>query len=1005
MAPIDFTNEILNLFPLPGLWETASFLTILVAIRIFIYAVTAKEEPKHHFYIGSFLLYALVLAFFGEVGLIGVLIVHSISVVFRNRGGRVPVVDDIFDRAKGFKDVSTFTVAALALMILQYVQYLIPASKESLNALPSLVAKLFPGEILLIILLGGFLFTSSKKNEHFSADLGKIIFWFVTILVLVGVDALLWYIGFLTVRPLFDAALRGFKQQKQFDGNSPELEELEALQDAQDNDHGSMTVLGKYLAASIRETNRSISNLARTITQKEEEGEHGGTRSKSFSIFAFVKALFKWEFMDYLNSLGDGEADDDEEETDDDEERETSGHTSMLFLGLLLILAYVGDLTLPWMVAIIIDVALAIYLYFTLGKVGARTVNKVLVLAALAVNVFYSNLIPTFLIVFFIIGAFHLGPKGRSSVGTVAVILVLILVLAPMLNLNLASSVAAAKNNSWFSNISLFSIQGLSNIPGPRDIVDYFKREIFDPLTKPYYISEVESSVASENIGVQLNIRPLGSNLFYSGHSGRISADIAGELVKPLMRECFLNKTLPKCQVITSCSLKGYGRSLTSPRILSFADFAGSKGRIDCDFTPVQSGSKEINFEVEFDFETSSYVPFYAIQEERYNSKRADGETDLAILSEYGFPVPVSKRTPGPVEVGIGLDEGFLYPVPTIPKEARPLPFGFTIRENTRYGEISEIKDAKLYIPEGFVINNCAYPFDFKEEEQSQEGEKIYSLSRSVTGTQITDFLTVTCWLTPNKGSSEIVSGGGVPTAKWFRVSVNTRNKIKRSTFVNVKAIDADDGSTYSSSKARDFCPEDVSKCSEYPDKDFCDVDGCFYNCAYSYAGTNECHSCSEYSTCSDYEGGHQCTLDPCQIGCSWQETAEKCEVINMETKFIWPMKTSQKQVTCDEGDDRIVLFTQTGEIIAPISGTLLTGTESSMTIANDPYKITFFQPEIVTRERGNVFRGQVIGKASKDTKFEITLHGERQNLFDFYAKQDPKVTLLSNDPGCGGSI
>lgn len=973
----EFVNDPLSrfMFPFPELWEgTALLLTILVALRIILYSIAAKEDDGHfHFRIGSPLLYLLVFMFFGMWGLFFVVLLHF----GRLHEWKILKWTDNFAKfiPRKVEDISVFVITVWMLLIFQ----LLPQSiSSSLNKLPTLFDFLPTiAWATLFLLLYIFVNVRKGKSQRLKHDLGLSVLFFLGFVLFVGVDGLYIYLIIVAVSPFFTRAesIEGGDWEGYYVQEEKELRKFSSEQ------RGSMNVLGNLMASAVsglsKVTSNSISKLAQTLGEKI-----GVNRNERNSDFPTIPKDAKVQSS----------------------------------IGILWLLVILGDVIFDWIVlpkpsllSILIDVALGGLLIWQLSKYSK--LNTILISILVLLEIFGYGYLPLFVIYLIfapMLSFLHLTPQGSLGKSVlVGLVFLLVIFGAPLFNLDMGQAIASSRQ----------SVQeyGISDITNPfvnlkdriGDTVNEAKKQ-FKIATLPYYATQVEDDENSKDIGLDLKINPSGSQQFYEGVPGRISAQLEGELTRDLMRECFKDSSLEKCQVKTSCSLDGQGPASTGQdNTFSFTEI-GSRKTIICDFVPLSSA--KLNIGTEFDFETKARASFYGMDSDTYNTlSGVEGLRDRQIIERYGYNYPVSKRTPGPVELGIGVDN-FIVRIPREdkdnPSKSRdylPTSFGFTLY--AKDGKITDINDVTIYVPKGFKLDtsSCNYPFSFEESpDLSKDGEKVYKLFRPVSSYDISEFLTVNCLLYPDAFEETLSPGLPISDTQWLVVSVNTKNVIERSTYVTVKS--RSESSDFQTIPSLDVCPKRVNVCSDYPSKSWCDNDPCLLNCVYNYGLLDigsSCESCPSGAKCSDYINNAYCNLDPCNMGCSWINN--ECINVGIEDNFGWVSQRTREVHGCDSNDkNRLIVSDFDRELKSPASGTILTGSADSLTIDHgDGYKSTFFQLKSVRRAKGNVMKGETIGFAKRETMFEITKSGVTIDLFGFYKNKQKPIIITSKDPSC----
>jgi len=979
--PSGFVQDPLTrlMYPFPELW-TGGFiiLTLLVALRLGLYAISAREDTGHyHFRIGSPLLYLLVWMFFGIVGLFIISLIHF----GRLKKWSIFQLGDAIPRK--FEDISTFIITVYFLLIFQ----LLPKSLyDSLQSLPSLFQFLDPlvwatGLLLLYI----FINVRMGRSQSIKKDIGMTAIFFVGFLLFVGIEGLYIYLIAVSIRPFLTKGEGGKEWDGYYVRGDQELKRYSEKQ------KGSMNVIGNLMAHAVSGlasvTSDSISKLAKTIGEKIGVSEKKEEKQKENS--------------------GKEEKTQAKEEIKIDVEKEDNGKekkkatASFLFLGVLIIF---NDLILDFfflpsggLLSILADLILVGVMIYILGS--KSKLNWFLTIIVGFLEIFGYGGYPLFfiyLLVASMIPFIHLVTPENRKVALISSV-ILILVVFGGANYGFGETISQVRSNTQQFRPD-FSL--ITNIP--QSISERFQntKKQLKLATLPYYATQVENDENSKDIGLTLKINPSGSQQFYEGVPGRVSATLKGKLTKDLMKECFTNSTLSKCQVSTYCSLDGQGPADTGKtNAFSFTEI-GNQKTIICDFTPLSSTKLKLG--AEFEFNTKARVPFYAMKQEDYNSYSGiDSLSDRQIIEKFGYKIPVSKRTPGPVELKIGVDNTIVRIPETDSDASLPTNFGFTIFSND--GKITEISDVVIFVPQGFELDksSCNYPFSFERDVEAEiEGEKVYRLVSVISGYEISDFLTVNCLLYPDSFSESFSAGIPLSGEKWLVVEVNTKNVIERSTSLSVRP--RSQSKDFESIPTLDVCPKDVNICGDYPSGQWCSNDPCLLNCVRFvglFGSYSSCGQCPSDLECGDYGNENYCSLDSCKMGCSWVD--EACVGFGVEKNLGWPLKKTKEVLGCDENDkNRLILSDFEKELRAPASGDILTGSETGLTIDHgDGYKTTFFQLDSVRRAKGNVRKNEVIGFASKDTMFEITKSGKTINLFDFYEKK--KIKIKSRDPSC----
>ncbi|MBL7050574.1 hypothetical protein ISS04_00235 [Candidatus Woesearchaeota archaeon] len=209
--------------------------------------------------------------------------------------------------------------------------------------------------------------------------------------------------------------------------------------------------------------------------------------------------------------------------------------------------------------------------------------------------------------------------------------------------------------------------------------------------------------------------------------------------------------------------------------ISEFTIIGNDEQDIDCTFKKGfnKTGSKKINFFANYNFKTSAYLKTYFMDEER---KKIMRRADIDHFREYGITekIPIPIYTNGPIKLGIDTTS---QPI-GVSDEMNPK-VGFTV-ENTWEGEIKEITNIEISLPQGLYLNseNCDYSFE-------DMGDNTFKLKEIEQIGEIKEYRSFNCRTKLTDSNSLL---GDVPlSTKYFRVSTDYLFESETSKTISIK--------------------------------------------------------------------------------------------------------------------------------------------------------------------------------------------------------------------------
>jgi hypothetical protein len=308
------------------------------------------------------------------------------------------------------------------------------------------------------------------------------------------------------------------------------------------------------------------------------------------------------------------------------------------------------------------------------------------------------------------------------------------------------------------------------------DRTENIKNQITDP--GQYYKGQVERSKEEKELGVAIErLRPQDPEVSNESdiivHGNVRAKSFTGESVF-VWPSCLIDK-------------KGAPEGSVDPAELEV--LYGLSQSFECTFPPMPTGSYTVKSSVTFPFQTSSYITYHLVDEERArNIARTGGE----VTRELGIsPEPGSIYSQGPVILTMG---GSSNPI-LIRREGTPIlppgtTLGITIDPGWQ-GSLQRVKTIEIKVPEPFALGKCGDRNVTRgpESDPAVAGYQVYTFDNPDFG-PIDSFQSITCQLLipegNRKAAAELVAeGDAVPRS--FVAVVDYQFSVEESTQVRVR--------------------------------------------------------------------------------------------------------------------------------------------------------------------------------------------------------------------------
>jgi len=172
--------------------------------------------------------------------------------------------------------------------------------------------------------------------------------------------------------------------------------------------------------------------------------------------------------------------------------------------------------------------------------------------------------------------------------------------------------------------------------------------------------------------------------------------------------------------VNVKCSASGEDGIITPSTYTNFTVYQYEQAEIDCIIPEetLSSGLHSVEFDVNFDFETSAYLRTYLMRRSTIRDFRSQGRDPLDYY-KITDKNPISVHTEGPVKIAIGTHTS--QPL-ALGEESGPGPtFGITF-ENRWQGRLHDITSMHIIMPQGLTITEIN-GYEIQDAQRSAEGE------------------------------------------------------------------------------------------------------------------------------------------------------------------------------------------------------------------------------------------------------------------------------------------
>ncbi len=276
--------------------------------------------------------------------------------------------------------------------------------------------------------------------------------------------------------------------------------------------------------------------------------------------------------------------------------------------------------------------------------------------------------------------------------------------------------------------------------------------------TGGYYKSVVEQQ-QGEPVGLRIEQIRVPSDIYYEGQEVYLWADIRGKSFEDTIT------------VYPSCSAETGVEGKTVPS--EFSVFEEGAESVQCKFDSLPPGDHRVRFSAGFNFHTWSYVTYtFVDQQTKLNFLQQDKNINRELNIDSSLK-PI--YTPGPVSIGMSSD----IPQPVgVGEDGVNTPFGVTLENRWTEGEIREVKEFLVLIPEEFALQNCdltpteeriSAPRCSEGEDRCAENMVGYRFGNVETPRR---FTSITCRMTlaDGMGAGDVIPPGQQKAQKTFVV-------------------------------------------------------------------------------------------------------------------------------------------------------------------------------------------------------------------------------------------
>jgi len=294
---------------------------------------------------------------------------------------------------------------------------------------------------------------------------------------------------------------------------------------------------------------------------------------------------------------------------------------------------------------------------------------------------------------------------------------------------------------------------------------------LFNATGISYYTGMVDQNEKTP-VGLYISNIRVADKYSYEGYPVIIWADIRG---KSFTEEIRVNP---------ACYIEKVGSGVAEPTSLSF--LGEEHDTLSCTFNDVKKGSYRAKVGASFNFETWAYVTYTFVDNEVRRAIEMQGKN---INSELDIPpLPEAIYTNGPAMLGMGsmIDQ----PIGLDPlRNTRDPVLGVTLDNRWTDGQISQVDEFILQVPEDFDLVNCdRWGGDHQREPfKSEEGYAFYKFSREELGDPRLEFKSVTCRIHLKDENAQTFLAGSQKVQRTFVAQVKYIYQIEKTIGVYVR--------------------------------------------------------------------------------------------------------------------------------------------------------------------------------------------------------------------------